>query len=152
VKRKFCYDYPRPMVTVDVVAICRMKRKPHVLLIKRKKAPFKGKWALPGGFVGMDEPLEEAARRELEEETGVPVQKLKQIGAFGDPKRDPRGRVITVAYLARVPVKAAQTRADDDAAEARWFPLDDLPPLAFDHAIIISTALRGKSPEDRAER
>jgi len=144
VAQRFTYRYPRPMVTVDVVVFRSAGGKRKVLLIKRGKAPFKGKWALPGGFIRMDEPLEVSALRELKEETGIVPRKLEQLACFGDPGRDPRGRVITIAYTASVPSKAAAAKGMDDAAEARWFDADDLPPLAFDHDRIIACALRRK--------
>src|SRR5690348_9654260 len=100
-KKKFCYQYPRPAVTVDVVIVTR-EAKPRVLLIRRKHEPHLGQWAIPGGFVDMDEALEVAARRELLEETGVRARKLEQLGTWGDPGRDPRGRTISVVYLADV--------------------------------------------------
>src|SRR3954467_675937 len=100
-KKKFSYEYPRSSVTVDVVLITR-EEKPRVLLIRRKHDPFAGAWAIPGGFVDMDEDLETAARRELREETGVEAGDLEQLHTFGAPDRDPRGRTISVAYLARV--------------------------------------------------
>lgn len=135
----YTYKYPRPMVTVDIVLFSM--DGPAIALIKRKRTPFKGRWALPGGFVGIGEPLEESAKRELNEETGVKGIPLHQIGAFGDPERDPRGRVITVAYAGAAKEKRPALRPADDAAEARWFALDDLPRLAFDHREIIKKAL-----------
>src|SRR3954469_21619213 len=138
-KGKYTYDYPRPAVTVDAVLVTR-ERPPRVLLIRRKHDPFAGKWALPGGFIDMDETLEESARRELREETGVTAADLTQIGTFGDPGRDPRGRTISVAYLARVKAKDVRPVAADDAAEVGWFALDALPELAFDHAQILARA------------
>ncbi len=134
-------DYPHPSVTADVVIFTRREDDLQVLLIKRGHPPFEGRWAIPGGFVEVGESLEEAARRELEEETGVRDVHLEQLHTFGDPDRDPRGHVITVAYLALVP-PATPTRAGDDAAEARWWPARDPPPLAFDHAGILACALR----------
>lgn len=134
-------DYPHPALTVDVVAFTQHEGQPRVLLIRRRKPPFAGAWALPGGFVDVGESLEEAARRELEEETGLRDLQLKQFHAFGDPGRDPRGHTVTVAYWSWVPSDVMNhVRGGDDAAEARWWPLDDLPPLAFDHADIISYA------------
>src|SRR5262249_17350665 len=100
-KQQFCYDYPRPAVTVDAVIVTREER-PRVLLIRRQHEPFAGMWALPGGFVDMDETLEASARRELEEESGVRVEALEQLHTFGDPGRDPRGRTVSVVYLGRV--------------------------------------------------
>jgi 8-oxo-dGTP diphosphatase len=136
---RFTYDYPRPALTVDLVVLTR-QGPPKVLLIKRQSAPFAGKWALPGGFVDEKEPLERAARRELEEETGVSVAGLDQLYTFGDPGRDPRGWTVSVVYLSRVEKSAVQPRAGDDAAEVGWFALDELPPLAFDHASILERA------------
>jgi 8-oxo-dGTP diphosphatase len=140
-RKKYTYDYPRPAVTVDVVVLTRGDN-PRVLLIRRKHDPFAGKWALPGGFVEIDEPLEAAARRELEEETGVPAETLEQLHTFGDPGRDPRGRTITVVYLTRVDAAKVQPRAGDDAAEIGWHSLRQLPPLAFDHEQILACARR----------
>jgi 8-oxo-dGTP diphosphatase len=138
-KQPYCYEYPRPAVTVDVVIVTREDR-PRVLLIRRKHDPFAGTWAIPGGFVDMDESLEDAARRELREETSVEVADVEQLHAFGDPGRDPRGRTISVAYLARVDVKHVRAVAADDAAEVGWHLLDQLPPLAFDHDQILALA------------
>ncbi len=138
-KQPYCYEYPRPSVTVDVVIVTR-ERKPRVLLIRRKHDPFEGMWAIPGGFVDMDEALEDAARRELREETGVEVADVEQLHTFGEPGRDPRGRTISVAYLARVSPRHVKPIAADDAAEVGWHPLDRLPPLAFDHDQILALA------------
>ena len=138
-KQRFTYDFPRPSVTVDIVVVT-MERRPRVLLICRKKAPYQGMWALPGGFIEMDETLEASARRELAEETGVRTGKLVQLATFGDPGRDPRGRTISVVYLARVNASHVKPRAGDDAAEAGWFSLNRLPPLAFDHRDILARA------------
>ncbi len=139
----YCYEYPRPAVTVDVVAFTVRGERLQVLLVQRERPPFAGAWALPGGFVGMEEGLEAAAARELAEETGVEGAYLEQLYTYGDPHRDPRGRVITVAYFALIPADApVRAEGGDDAAQARWFPIDDLPPLAFDHADIITYALR----------
>lgn len=133
-------DYPKPSVTVDVVIITLRGEELQVLLVKRDIAPYKGRWAIPGGFVHLDESLEAAARRELREETGVTEVYLEQLYTFGDPGRDPRGRVISVAYIALVPEPLAVT-AGSDAREARWWPVNDLPPLAFDHDKIAQLAL-----------
>ena len=144
-KTKFTYDYPRPAVTVDTVVVTR-GASPRVLLIRRKHNPFAGMWALPGGFVDMDETLEDAARRELFEETGIGVKKMEQLHTFGDPGRDPRGRTISVVYLARVRTDEMQVSPADDASEAGWHSLRTPPTLAFDHALILSMArerLRG---------
>lgn len=133
--------YPRLMVTVDVVILTLRENDLQVLLVRRRNSPFAGMWAIPGGFVDIDEPLEAAASRELEEETGVQGVYLEQFHTFGDPGRDPRGRIITVAYLALVRADEVRPRAGDDAAEARWWPVSDLPPLAFDHDRILACAL-----------
>jgi 8-oxo-dGTP diphosphatase len=138
-KKTFTYDYPRPAVSVDVVIVTREK-KPRVLLIRRKQEPFAGMWAIPGGFVEMDESLAAAAARELREETGVEADRLEQLHTFGDPGRDPRGRVISVAYLAQVDAEKVQPRGGDDAAEAAWHDLKRPPPLAFDHEKILACA------------
>jgi 8-oxo-dGTP diphosphatase len=138
-KKQFCYEYPRPAVTVDTVVVTR-ERRPRVLLVRRKHDPFAGMWALPGGFVDPDETLETAARRELAEETGVRVAKMEQLQSFGDPGRDPRAPTISVVFLTRMSGVRLDPEAGDDAAEARWFPLDRLPPLAFDHAKILGFA------------
>lgn len=130
------YEYPRPALTVDVAVVTREGR-PHVLLIQRKKAPFAGSWALPGGFVEEGERLADAARRELVEETGVAVAELEQLYTAGDPGRDPRGWTVSVAYLARVEPGAVRAVAADDAGAVAWFALDELPALAFDHAMLL---------------
>ena len=134
-------DYPRPSVTADVIIFTLRANDLQVLLIKRKHPPFAGMWAIPGGFIAIDESLEDAALRELEEETGVRDVYLEQLYTFGGVDRDPRGRVITVAYYTLVPAAAISPRADSDAAESRWWSVHDLPPLAFDHADILVYAL-----------
>ncbi len=136
---KYTYDYPRPAVTVDIV-IVTAEPKPRVLLIRRKQAPYAGCWAIPGGFVNMDEALDHAARRELLEETGVHAKDIMQLHTFGDPGRDPRGRVVSVAYLAVVDFNKIKPRAADDAAEVGWFYLNRPPKLAFDHKDILAIA------------
>ena len=136
----YTYKYPRPAVTADCVVITR-EAEPKVLLIQRGNMPFKGGWAFPGGFMNMDETTEQCAIRELEEETGLRVSKIKQIGAYSKVDRDPRGRTITVAYLAIVDEPIAVT-GQDDAAKAEWWPLSDLPHLAFDHYDIMQDAIR----------
>lgn len=135
----FFYQYPRPAVTVDIVLFSG--GVPDVLLIQRKHPPFEKYWALPGGFIGMEESLEASAHRELEEETGVTDVKLTEVGTFGDPFRDPRGRVITVAYTAIVEKSLLNIEAGSDASETAWFSSADLPELAFDHTEIIRKAL-----------
>jgi 8-oxo-dGTP diphosphatase len=139
--------FERPSVTVDVVILTMRKRRLEALLIKRKHWPFEGLWAIPGGFVNPDESLEDAARRELEEETGVRDVYLEQLYTFGAPHRDPRTRVITVVYYALIRAETLRVQAGDDAAEAAWFPVYHLPSLAFDHVEILSYTmqrLRGK--------
>ena len=131
----YTYKYPRPAVTADCVVITR-EAEPKVLLIQRGGEPFKGCWAFPGGFMNMDETTEECAIRELEEETGLKVTDVHQIGAYSRVDRDPRGRTITVAYLAVID-QLMEVKGQDDAAKAEWFPLSDLPSLAFDHSDII---------------
>jgi 8-oxo-dGTP diphosphatase len=131
-------------VTVDVVLVMRSGDQWNVLLVRRKNPPFQGHWALPGGFVEPDEPLESAARRELREEAGVEPRLLEQLHTFGDPGRDPRGWTISVAYLAILDEeegRALRPRAGSDAAEAGWFDLSAPPPLAFDHAEILACAI-----------
>lgn len=135
------YEYPRPSVTVDIVLMTDIQPYPQVLLIRRKNPPFKGFWALPGGFINMDESLEESALRELFEETNISDVQLTQVGTFGEPDRDPRGRVITVAYVGVINPEQQKAFAGSDASEVRWFSLLELPQLAFDHKKIIQTAL-----------
>ena len=135
--KKFTYEYPHPAFTVDVVLATRESR-PRVLLIQRKKDPFAGSWALPGGFVEEDEKLADAARRELKEETGLDVDDIEQLYTAGDPGRDPRGWTVSVVYLARVDANRLKPVAADDAEAVGWFPLDKLPKLAFDHAMLLA--------------
>ena len=129
----YTYKYPRPAVTVDTILISKQN---SVLLIQRSDEPFKGKWALPGGFIELDESLETACHRELEEETGLKVDKLTQFKAYGAVDRDPRGRTISVIFYSFQDEEAIPM-AGDDAANAQWFPLSQLPELAFDHQLII---------------
>lgn len=138
---RYKYDYPRPAVTVDAVVFGLDERALQVLLIERDLAPFIGCWALPGGFVKMDESLEEAVRRELLEETGLQDVFLEQLFSFGDPGRDPRGRVISVGYYGLVNIRDHRVRAATDARNAAWYPVSRRPELAFDHDRIIQTAL-----------
>jgi len=135
----FCYTYPRPAVATDIAVFTLRDGAPHVLLIKRGGGPFAGSWALPGGFLAEAETLDECAKRELAEETGLTATVLEQCAIFSAPGRDPRGRVISVAYGALVPSGTVSLRAATDAADAAWFPLDVLPPLAFDHAEILGS-------------
>src|SRR5262245_57091853 len=123
-------------VAVDVVIFALREHRLHVLLIRRGIPPFKDRWALPGGFVRPKESLDEGARRELREETGVKDVYLEQLYSFGDPDRDPRGRVVTVAYFALIGGEVV-LRATTDAAEVRWFDMREVPPLAFDHTAIL---------------
>lgn len=134
-------QYHYPAVTADVIIFTLRDNDLQVLLVQRKHPPFEGRWAIPGGFVSKDESLEAAARRELKEETGVHDLYLEQLFTFGDPKRDPRGRVITVSYFALVPAPLA-VKAGSDASNARWWPVNKLPALAFDHARILNYALQ----------
>jgi 8-oxo-dGTP diphosphatase len=139
------YQYPRAALTVDCVVFGFDGGDLQVLLIRRGIAPFKDKWALPGGFVRVDETLDDAARRELAEETGLQDVFLEQLYTFGTVKRDPRERVVSIAYFALV--QPSLVTADTDAAEAKWFSVTAIPPLAFDHADILAAALtrlRGK--------
>ena len=137
---EYTYKYPRPAVTADCVVMTR-ESVPQVLLIQRGIEPFKGCWAFPGGFMNMDESTEQCAIRELEEETGLHVSELHQIGAYSKVDRDPRGRTVTVAYLVIVDQPLAVT-GQDDAAKAQWFSVNALPPLAFDHEDIMQDAVR----------
>ena len=138
----FTYKYPHPAVTVDGVVFGYDEADLKVLIIQRDQDPFQGKWALPGGFVNMDEGLDEAVRRELEEETGITRLYLEQLYTFGAPKRDPRERVISVAYYALVKLADHAVRAASDARNVAWFPVADLPDLAFDHEEIVEMALK----------
>jgi 8-oxo-dGTP diphosphatase len=144
----FTYPYPRPAVTVDVALFAIVGGELAVLLIRRGHGPFEGHWALPGGFVDEHEPLVRAALRELEEETGVKGVTLEQLGAFGDPGRDPRGHTVSVVYVAFVSAEAHPVTAGDDAAAAHWQPVSRVArrgrgalKLAFDHATIVPLAL-----------
>lgn len=140
-EKTYCYDHPRPAVTVDIVLFHRSLNRVEVLLIERANEPFKGLWAFPGGFVDKDESLEAAAARELLEETGLSDLHLEQIGAFGDPGRDPRGHTVSVAYSALLDDRP-HVCAGDDAAGAAWRPALRPPRLAFDHKKILTAALR----------
>lgn len=138
----YTYKYPHPAVTTDCVILGFDGRDLHVLLVERGIEPFKGMWALPGGFLNLDETAEEGARRELMEETGVQDVYLEQFHTFSAVKRDPRERVITIAFYAMVRKSDYRLIAGDDAARAEWFVIDELPPLAFDHDEIIGLARR----------
>lgn len=134
------YDYPHPAVTTDVVLFTLREERLELLLIERAHPPFQGCWALPGGFVEMDEDLDDCAMRELAEETGITDVYLEQLYTFGAPGRDPRERVISVTYYALAPADRLQPRAASDACAVGWFPYGNLPPLAFDHARIVAMA------------
>lgn len=143
----FTYRYPRPAVTVDCVVFGLDAGALKILLIERNSPPCAGSWALPGGFVDRNETLDAAARRELEEETGLRDVFLEQLYSFGDPERDPRGHTVTVAYYALVRQDRHTPQAATDASDAAWFPVNKLPRLAFDHDRIVETAvarLQGK--------
>jgi 8-oxo-dGTP diphosphatase len=137
------YEHPRPALTVDVVVFSLREAALKALLIRRGNPPFKEQWAIPGGFVKMDESLVEAAGRELEEETGLQAAYLEQLYTYGDPARDPRGRVVSVVYFALIPPgQSHRAEGGADAVEAAWHSADSLPPLAFDHDEIVDYALR----------
>jgi ADP-ribose pyrophosphatase YjhB (NUDIX family) len=138
----FTYAYPHPAVAADIAIFTLRGGRLAILLIRRGEAPFKGRWALPGGFLRPDENLDACARRELVEETAVETALLRQFGVFSDPSRDPRERVISVAYLALLPFDQAVATAGSDASDTRWSLVGELPKLAFDHASIIETAVR----------
>ena len=138
--RPHCYAYPRPALTVDVVLVSWDGARVQVLLIQRGHQPFQGQWALPGGFVEIDEDLPDAARRELAEETGARNVHIEQLGAYGRLGRDPRGRTVSVVYLGLCRQAAVRVQSGDDAADARWFDWAQAPTLAFDHGPILSDA------------
>lgn len=137
---KYHYKYPHPAVTTDCVVFGYDCKQLKVLLIERGNEPDKGKWAFPGGFLNIDEPADEGARRELEEETGLTVNDIRQFHTFANPKRDPRERVISIAYYAII--KIQDVKGGDDAAKAAWFDIDDMPELAFDHDLMFNLALK----------
>ncbi len=140
-EKKYCYEYPRPALTTDCVIFGFDSEKLKVLLIQRKFDPFKNQWAFPGGFVDMNENLETAAKRELYEETGLENVYIEQLFTFGEPGRDPRGRVVSVIYYALVKLSDYKIHAGDDAGDARWFEIDKIPKLAFDHDKVLEKAL-----------
>ena len=132
----YTYEYPRPAVTTDAILFCHQKSDIYILLIERGRDPYKNYWALPGGFIEMDEELHEGCLRELKEETNIEHVQLEQFATFGTVGRDPRGRTISVIYWAKVD-SMLETKSGDDAAQARWFKINELPLLAFDHLKII---------------
>lgn len=140
-KGKYVYDWPRPMVTADAAVFAFFDGSVKLLLIRRKRDPYKGRWALPGGFVEIEEDLPEAVARELAEETGLTGIPLEQLRTFGRPGRDPRGRTITVAYFGIAEKDWDRIRAADDAEHAQWFAIDELPAMAFDHDEIARCAV-----------
>jgi 8-oxo-dGTP diphosphatase len=149
--RTYCYDHPRPALTVDIVVLCCSRDEPdqvEVLLIKRAREPFKGQWAFPGGFIDEDESLEDAAVRELTEETGLSDIQLEQVGAFGDPGRDPRGHTVSVVFASVLEDRRLAIAADD-ASEADWHSALQPPKLAFDHEKILAVTLERLRNERR---
>lgn len=138
----YCYEYPRPAVTADIIILKLLNKQTSVLLIERKHPPYEGMWALPGGFLEMDETLEEAALRELREETGISGVTLAQFHTFSKVNRDPRHRTITTVFIGQADEKTVTPEAGDDAAKVQWFPLEALPPLAFDHGEVMEMVRR----------
>ena len=136
----YTYNYPHPAVSVDIVIFTIRDDALNVLLVERGLAPHQGEWALPGGFIRLDESLKHAAWRELKEETGVNAAYLEQLYTFGHPKRDPRERVISVAYFALLPSDKLEIRAASDARNVAWFDIREVPDLAFDHDKILRKA------------
>ncbi len=139
---RYCYRYPRPAVTADCVVFRHSDAGLEVLLIERGGEPYKGCWAFPGGFMNMDETIDQCAHRELEEETGLREVDLEQLHAYSAPDRDPRERVMTIAFTGFVSRDRSEVTAGDDASKARWFSVEALPQLAFDHSQILSDALK----------
>lgn len=139
-EKKYCYKYPHPSVTTDCVIFGFDGQRLQVLLIERGIEPYKGRWAFPGGFLNPDETAEQGALRELQEETGLTGAYIEQFHTYTDPNRDPRERVITIAYYALVRIQ--EVKGGDDAAKAQWFALDEVPQLAFDHDRILRDAMR----------
>lgn len=135
-------DYPKPSVTVDTIIFALQNKEIKILLIKRKYPPFAGKWAIPGGFVEVNEALSNAAARELEEETGLKNVSLKQFYTFGDPGRDPRGHTITISYYTFLSNIPSGLSGADDADDASWFSINNLPELAFDHDVVLAKAIK----------
>jgi len=140
-KNQYCYEYPRPALTTDCVIFGFDDLELKILLIERAHEPYANCWALPGGFVNMDETTESGALRELQEETGLKNVFIEQLYTFSDVERDPRGRVVSVAYFALIKLNEYSIHAGDDAGNAAWFSINDLPKLAFDHDIVIKMAM-----------
>jgi len=138
----YTYEYPRPCVTADSLIFRNIENKWYILLIERRNEPYKGCWAIPGGFVDEGEDIDDAAARELKEETCLTGIELEQLRAFGRPDRDPRHHTVTIAYIGIDKEQKMEARANDDAANVRWFCIDKLPPLAFDHDEIIDFAIK----------
>lgn len=141
-EKESIHKYEKPSVTADIVIYTIQNDELKILLVKRGIEPFKDKWAIPGGFVRIHESLENAAKRELEEETGVKDVYLEQLYSFGDPKRDPRGRVITIAYMALINSEKIKIKAATDASEVQWFSIKKIHSLAFDHKKILDYSLK----------
>ena len=141
-QKESIHKYEKPSVTADIVIYTIQNNELKILLVKRGIEPFKNKWAIPGGFVRIHESLEDAAKRELEEETGVKDVYLEQLYSFGDPKRDPRGRVITVAYMALINSEKIKLKAATDVSEVQWFSIKKIPQLAFDNKKILDYSLK----------
>jgi len=137
----YCYEYPRPALTADI-AVLRLEEIPEILLIKRQDRPFEGLWALPGGFMEMEESLEETARRELLEETGIKAGELIRFDTYDRPGRDPRGRTVTQVFVMIWKADMGTPRAGSDASGLKWFGLNQLPELAFDHKEIIRDVIQ----------
>jgi 8-oxo-dGTP diphosphatase len=144
--KRYCYEHPRPGLTVDVVLFRERAGELEVLVVERGREPYRGHLAFPGGYVDEMEPLDEAARRELREETGIEAPALRQIGAFGDPGRDPRGHTVSVAFAGRMDGNV-EPQAADDAAAAKWIPLSRAEGLAFDHDQMLKAALSAFYPD-----
>lgn len=140
----YTYAYPRPAVTVDIIVTKKTEDSEYILLIERKNEPFKNQWALPGGFVDIDEEIEDAAYRELKEETSIYEIKLNQFRTFGKIGRDPRGRIISVIYSGELINLKQKIEAGDDAKNLNWFHLNKLPEIAFDHKDIILLYIKSK--------
>ena len=141
-KKTYCYKYPRPAYTADCMVFTNKTENAEIVLIKRKHEPFKNHWALPGGFVDIDETSYEAAKRELFEETGITVENITEFGIFDALGRDPRGRTVSVVYYIFKKDVSNKMTAGDDASEVQFFPIKNLPELAFDHKEIIMRAIK----------